>query len=91
DHIFSLEAQHLYDEQDPLYEAERSFLPFTGLIPFDTSGSSYRIGQEKWVKTNKWDARGEYYYVLSPKSNLNLTLGTIYSNQDFNSGIFQVL
>lgn len=91
DHIFSVEAQHLYDLQDPIYEAERSFLPFTGLIPFDTSGSQYRIGQEKLVKTRKWDARGEYYYVLSPKSNLNLTLGTIYSNQDFNSGIFQVL
>lgn len=91
DHIFSLEAQHLYDEQDPLYEAERSFLPFTGLIPFNTTGNLFRIGQEKWVKTRKWDVRGDYYYVLTPKSNLNLTLGGINSNQDFNSGIFQIL
>lgn len=90
-HIFSMEAQHLYDIQDPIYESQRSYLPFTNLIPFDSSGSSFRIGQEKNVSTNKFDVRTDYYLVLSPKSNINLSLGAISSNQYFQSDIYQIL
>lgn len=41
--------------------------------------------------TNKIDAKVDYYYVLNNTSNLNFTLGTTYSNQKFNSNIFQLL
>jgi hypothetical protein len=43
------------------------------------------------VKTNKLDAKLDYYYMLTPKSNINITLGNTYSNQNFNSSIFQIL
>lgn len=49
------------------------------------------INQDRFVKTNKIDAKLDYYYMLTPKSNINLTLGNTYSYQNFNSHIFQVL
>jgi hypothetical protein len=43
------------------------------------------------VKTNKLDAKLDYYYMLTPKSNINVTLGNTNSHQNFNSSIFQIL
>jgi hypothetical protein len=37
------------------------------------------------------DAKLDYYHILNTKSNLNLTMGTILSRQEFNSDIFQFL
>jgi len=52
---------------------------------------SYNIAQEKRVKSNQLDAKIDYWNVLNKKSDINFTLGTIYSNQKFNSDIFQFL
>jgi 4-diphosphocytidyl-2C-methyl-D-erythritol kinase len=41
------------------------------------------------VKTNKLDVKADYYYSLTAKSNLNLTVGN-NSHQGYNS-IFQIL
>ena len=49
------------------------------------------INQNRFVKTNKTDAKFDYYYMLTPKSNINVTLGNTYSYQNFNSSIFQIL
>ena len=43
------------------------------------------------MTTNKLDAKLDYYLVTGPKSNLNFTLGTTLSQQDFNSDIFETL
>lgn len=89
--IFSFEAQHLYQNEDPFYNAIRAEQPFIGIVPTDNGQSIYNINQDKMVQTNKLDAKVDYYYVVTPKANLNFTLGTTQSHQSFNSSIFQIL
>ncbi|MFD2564212.1 carboxypeptidase-like regulatory domain-containing protein [Aquimarina rubra] len=103
--IFSLEAQHLFQEEDPFYNAIRSEIPFRGVFtqindPNDPDADTYEpleeserynINQQKNIKTSKLDAKLDYYYVLNKKSNLNFTLGSTLSTQNFDSEIFQIL
>ncbi|CAM4325479.1 carboxypeptidase-like regulatory domain-containing protein [Zobellia nedashkovskayae] len=89
--IFAVEAQHLYQDEDPFYEAIRSEFAFADIFPVDENQNLYNINQSKNVITNKVDAKVDYYRVLGSKSNLNLTLGTTQSHQNFNSNIFQIL
>ena len=89
--IFALEVQHLWQDEDPFYNAELSQLSFANLIGADVTANPFNLGQNKRIKTNKLDAKLDYYYVINPKSNFNITLGTIQSNQQFNSDIFEVL
>ena len=51
----------------------------------------YTLEQDRRVKSNQLDAKLDYYNILNAKSNINLTLGTILSRQEFNSKIFQSL
>lgn len=89
--ILAVEAQHLYQDEDPFYNVIRTEQPFPGIIPSDNTQSNYNMNQERQVKTGKLEAKTDYYYVTGPKSNLNFTLGTTLSRQQFNSGIYQVL
>ncbi|RXG18470.1 outer membrane beta-barrel protein [Leeuwenhoekiella aestuarii] len=91
--IFAGFVQHLYQNEDPFYNAILGQQPFTEILPLDTLQSKTRfdINQDKLIKTNKLDSKIDYYYVINDKSNLNLTVGTTLSRQDFNSGIFQIL
>ncbi|MDY0781599.1 TonB-dependent receptor [Tenacibaculum sp. IB213877] len=89
--IFAFEAQHLWQDEDPFYNAALSQLSFANQLGLTSGQTLYDVSQNKRVKTNKLDAKLDYYYVINPKSNLNLTLGTTLSNQQFNSDVFQVL
>ncbi|PKH50545.1 TonB-dependent receptor [Tenacibaculum sp. Bg11-29] len=89
--IFAFEALHLWQDEDPFYNAELEKLSFANLIGADVNASPYNLGQNKRIKTNKFDAKLDYFYVINPKSNLNITLGTTQSNQQFNSDIFEIL
>lgn len=96
--VFAFEAQHLYQDEDPLYNANLANNPFPDTPGADPSLSlgllpagRYDISQGRFIKTNKIDAKLDYYYMLTPKSNINLTLGNTYSYQRFNSSIFQTL
>lgn len=89
--IFAFEAQHMYQDEDPFYNAIREEQPFVGIVPTDNTQSNYNINQDKRVKSNKLDAKVDYYFVPGSKSNLNFTLGTTQSTQQFNSNIFQIL
>ena len=89
--IFAIEAQYLYQDEDPFYEAIRNEFAFVDIFPVDENQELYNINQAKQVVTNKVDAKVDYYRVLGSKSNINLTLGTTQSNQNFNSNIFQIL
>ena len=105
--IFAAEVQHLYQNEDPFYQAVQDSIPFRGVFtvidpldPFNSDSDTfdpleqsdrYNVNQNKTVKSNKIDAKVDYYYVLNNVSNLNFTVGTTYSNQKFNSGIFQIL
>ena len=88
--IFAFEMQHLYQEENPFYNANLRSQPFS-LSGYTSGQNRNDINQNRFVKTNKIDAKLDYYYMLTPKSNINVTLGNTYSNQNFNSSIFQVL
>jgi hypothetical protein len=97
--VFAFSVQHLYNNEDPFYN------PNLGVNPFPDSAipeeAEYNIGiieqnrfdinQQRFVRTNKVDAKLDYYYMVTPKSNINVTLGNTYSYQNFNSYIFQIL
>ncbi|SIR09857.1 CarboxypepD_reg-like domain-containing protein [Maribacter ulvicola] len=89
--IFAVEAQYLYQDEDPFYESIRNEFAFLDIFPVDEDQDVYNFNQAKSVVTNKVDAKVDYYRVLGSKSNINLTLGTTQSNQNFNSNIFQIL
>ena len=88
--IFAVEMQHLFQEEDPFYNANLKSQPFNlvGYVPGENRND---ISQNRFVKTSKVDAKVDYYYMLTPKSNINITLGNTYSYQNFNSSMYQTL
>ena len=99
DNIFAFEAQHLNKNEDPFYnailtndlEGNDAFDTTADALGLETSLPNYDLGQNRRIMSNQLDAKVDYYHIISPKSNLNLTLGTIQSFQEFNSNIFQFL
>ena len=94
--IFALEAQHVIKDEDPIYNAileddNNAFGQTAASLGLDLSQSNFNLNQERRVQSNQLDAKIDYYNILNTKSNINLTLGAIYSNQRFNSNIFQFL
>jgi len=85
-----LEMQHLYQDEDPFYNPELQNDPFP-FLGFNNSQSSFNINQNRFVKTNKLDAKVDYYYSLTAKSNINVSFGNTNSFQSYNSSIFQLL
>lgn len=88
--IFAFEMQHLYQDENPFYNANLRTQPFN-LADYISGQDRNDLNQDRFVKTNKLDAKLDYYYMVTPKSNINITLGNTYSYQDFNSHIFQML
>ena len=88
--IFAFEMQHLYQEENPFYNANLKSQPFN-LADYISGQNRNDINQNRFVKTNKLDSKFDYYYMVTPKSNINLTLGNTYSYQNFDSSIFQML
>lgn len=88
--IVAAEIQHLYQKDQPLYNSLASTQSFD-LIPTSDAESIYDLVQDQKSNTNKFDAKFDYYYLLNPKSNINLSLGTTLSGQSFSSGISQTL
>jgi len=88
--IFAFEMQHLYQDENPFYNANLRTQPFD-LSGYTSGQQRNDLNQDRFVKTNKLDAKLDYYYMVTPKSNINITLGNTFSYQDFNSHIFQML
>ncbi|MGJ8683576.1 MAG: carboxypeptidase regulatory-like domain-containing protein [Nonlabens sp.] len=94
-HIFAFESQFLNQTEDPFYNAIRNIRgqqdpePFNGALGLDVA-DPYDINQERFINTNKIDAKLDYFYVLNKKSNINFTVGTTVSQQNFDSDIFQI-
>lgn len=89
--IIAFEAQHIYQDEDPFYNALRDNFAFTNIFPVDENQNVYNLNQGRNTITNKVDAKLDYYWVTGLKSNLNFTLGTTQSRQNFDSHIFQIL
>ena len=89
-HVFAFETQHLYQDEDPFYNANLENKPFdlAGYVDNQLRQDMY---QERFLKTNKIDSKADYYYALNNKTNINVTLGNTYSYQNFNSSMFQIL
>ncbi|MBP6586405.1 MAG: carboxypeptidase-like regulatory domain-containing protein [Flavobacterium sp.] len=88
--IFAVEMQHLFQEEDPFYNANLKSQPFN-LVGYTPGQNRNDITQNRFVKTSKLDAKVDYFYMLTPKSNINITLGNTYSYQNFNSSMYQTL
>ena len=79
-------------DNDPnLENLEDAFDDTAEALGFNRDGFGYNLNQERRIKSNQLDAKLDYYYILNNKSNINVTLGTILSNQKFNSNLFQFL
>ncbi|MWW23972.1 TonB-dependent receptor [Algibacter lectus] len=108
--IFALEVQHLWQDEDPFYNAilendptnndndlddpinpSDAYDETASDLGFDRDQIQYDINQDKRVKSNQMDAKVDYWNILNQKSDVNFTVGTIYSKQDFDSNIFQTL
>ncbi len=97
--IFAFEAQSVVKDEDPFYNAilennPQDIDPFdstANALGLDTSQASYNLGQNRRIQTNQLDAKLDYYNIIGSKSNINFTLGTILSRQQFNSNIFQFI
>ncbi|MDC3156045.1 outer membrane beta-barrel protein [bacterium] len=93
--IFALEVQHLIKDEDPFYNAilenNINYQATAQGLGLDNSLGYFNIAQDKRVKSNQLDFKLDYWNILSLKSDLNITLGYIYSKQEFNSDIFQFL
>ena len=88
--VFATELQYLYEKNQPLYNSMAETQPFM-IIPTSDAEQLYNIFQNKRTSTHKLDAKFDYYYLLSKKSNINLTLGATISRQVFDSSIAQEL
>ncbi len=88
--IFSAEMQHLYQKDKPLYNSTATVQPFV-IIPTSDAESIFDILQNRKLSTNKLDAKFDYYYLLTPKSNINISLGSTFSKQNLTSHISQNL
>ena len=85
--------------EDPFYNAVLENDP-DALDPFDSTANAlgldsslgtYDLAQNRKIMSNQLDAKLDYYYLIGSKSNINFTLGTLLSQQQFNSSIFQFL
>jgi len=97
--IFAFAAQNLIKNENPFYNAvlennSDELDPFdstASALGLDTSRENYNLSQNKKILSNQLDAKLDYYHIINQKSNINLTLGTLLSRQEFNSNIFQFL
>ncbi|GAB1857249.1 carboxypeptidase-like regulatory domain-containing protein [Flavobacteriaceae bacterium MHTCC 0001] len=93
--IFALEVQHLFQDEDPFYNAilenKANYETIADNLGLDPNQIGYNINQNRRVKTNQLDAKLDYWNILNDKSNINFTLGVTSSRQDFNSDLFQIL
>ena len=104
--IFALEAQYLNKDEDPFYnvllgndplnndlapEEQDAYDSTAAALGLNQSLNNYNLNQDRRIKSNQLDAKLDYYNIINNKSNINLTLGSIVSRQDFNSNIFQFL
>jgi CarboxypepD_reg-like domain len=88
--IFAFSLQHLYQDENPFYNANLQNQAFS-LGGYISGQNRNDLTQNRFVKTNKTDAKLDYYYMVTPKSNINLTIGNTFSKQNFDSHIFQIL
>lgn len=89
--LYSAEIQHLWQKEQPFYNAITAFQPFPSILPVQEAQSLYDLTQNRTIKTSKLDAKADYYYLLNNTSNINVTVAATVSHQNFDSSLFQIL
>lgn len=102
--ILALELKHLLQNEDPFYVASLENDPLNNddvtndgfddaaeILGLNRENFSYKLEQDRNVRTNQLDAKLDYYYLLNKKSNLNFVAGSILSKQNFDARFFQIL
>ncbi|AEV33120.1 hypothetical protein Oweho_2146 [Owenweeksia hongkongensis DSM 17368] len=91
-HLFSFEGQQLHKLQNPTLALSSDLPLFIQVIPpADSLASPFNLIQYKEVKTNKYDASLNYYYLFSKTTHLNFTIGVSHTDQIYNSYIEEEL
>ena len=72
-------------------ENEEPFDSTAAAVGLDSSLNNYNLSQNRRIISNQLDAKIDYYYLIGSKSNINFTLGSIISKQEFDSSFFQFL
>jgi len=75
--VFAFELQNLFQQEDPFYNANLQTQPFA-LTGYNGTQTRNDVNQNRFVKTNKTDAKFDYYYMITPKSNINVTFRSIF-------------
>ena len=86
-HIFALELQHAFQEENPTYRLQKERILFPYVLPLTPQTEDYLVQQNRFTKSHKLDGRLEYYYMLSNLASLNVTLGTTQVSQDYDSNM----
>lgn len=86
-HIFALELQHTIQDENPIYKLQKERILFPDVLPLSPQPEGYLVQQNRFTKTNKFDGRLEYYYMLTDLSSINLTAGTTQVRQDYDSSM----
>jgi hypothetical protein len=86
-HIFALELQHTFQEENPIYKLQKERILFPDILPLLQQPDGYLVQQNRFTKTNKLDGRLEYYYMLNDLSSVNITAGTTQVRQDYDSSM----
>lgn len=92
--ILSLELQHLYNDEDPFYNAilqKSDQFQLANVLHLDSNQNGYQLNQDKQIITNKTDLKARYWYILNKKSNVSVQVGFSESKQRFNSNLYQIL
>lgn len=84
--VYSLELQHQYQQQDPLFLLETSQPLRFDFIPLPDSGE-YRLRQNQLITTNSFRGIGTYYYVFNDQNHLEFSIGGSYNDQRLTSGL----
>ena len=87
--VFSLEIQHLYKNQDPLFGLYTNAKPNFTIIPILDS-SLIILNQRRTITTNKLDGILSYYYILNSRNHIEFTVGGSYSSQTLQSDLEQI-
>jgi hypothetical protein len=88
--LYSAEIQHLWQEEQPFYNSITAVQPFPSILPVQAQ-SLYDLTQNRTIRTNKIDAKADYFYLLNNTSNINITAAATISHQNFDSSLFQIL
>jgi hypothetical protein len=88
--ILSIEASWEHKKQTSGYNLNTEYKPFENVLPLD-SANQYVLAQDASINTDKIEAAANYYYLFNPRNHFNITAGISNSNQDYQSGIQQIL